>query len=460
MRRRAVMLLALAATAGALVLIPSQAIAQRGGSTRLDSAARPELAQLRERVEQRFRIIEAPNGFILVPRSESSSVRTIDVNDGRVLVDGVPLTGRELRDKLAEDADLITQLSFLDVAGRRAFLAGAAAAEPPAPGALPAPPVPLPEADREGWRETSRSRHGGARVRIGDDVRVADDEIVADDVVAVFGSALIDGGVDGDVVAVLGSVVLGPKARVQGDVTTVGGRVERASGAIVDGAINEVGFTSARIGRLVREHPARQWRWFGDTFRNPFAGTATLFGTLVRMGFIGLLAALLVAVVPGPVTRVADRAAAEPWRAGLVGLAAQLLFVPLLVVTVVVLAISIIGIPLLVLVPFGLLAVAIAMLMGFAGTGCAVGRWLGQRAGGGVSGLLASLVVGLAIIWSLTIIARFVGLAGLPVRIVLGVVLLAGFLVEYVAWTVGIGAVMLSRFGRRAAPAPVTEIPD
>jgi hypothetical protein len=62
-------------------------------------------------------------------------------------------------------------------------------------------------------------------------------------------------------------------------------------------------------------------------------------------------------------------------------------------------------------------------------------------------------------VFALTIIARFLGLAGLPVGILLGAVLAVGFFVEYVAWTVGLGGVLLSRFGRRDAPGVVPSIP-
>ena len=74
-------------------------------------------------------------------------------------------------------------------------------------------------------------------------------------------------------------------------------------------------------------------------------------------------------------------------------------------------------------------------------------------------GLLGSLVVGLAVVFALTIVARFLGLAGLPLGVLIGSVLAVGFLVEYVAWTVGLGGVLLSRLGRRDAPTPVPSIP-
>jgi hypothetical protein len=451
--------IALAFLASAAVgLDPAAALSQPAGSARAQAAARPELQQLRERAERRFQVIEVRYGMILVPKADRVRARNIDLNEGQVLVDGVPCTGRELRERLGDDADLVAQLSFLDAAGRRAFFAGA----PPAPAApaAPAPPAAAAEEPKEGgWTEVARYRHGGARVRFGGDVAVAEDEAIDDDVVAILGSARVNGRVDGNVVAVAGSIHLGPKANVRGDVTAVGGSVERADGTVVTGQINEIQIARPRFGPIMSIRPWREWHWFGDTVRNPFGGSVDLVATLVRIGLVGLLAALMVAVLPVPVQRVSDRVAAEPWRAGFVGLAAQLLFVPLLVITVVILAVSIIGIPLLLLVPFGLIAVAVALIMGFAGASCAIGRWIGQRAGSGVPGLLVSLVIGLAVVFALSVIVRFAGLAGLPVRIVLGAVLVAGFLVEYVAWTVGLGGVLLSRFGRRDAHAAVPSIP-
>jgi hypothetical protein len=436
---------------------PGAASAQPDSPAGAGAAVRPEVRQLRERAERRYKVVEVRRGMILIPTSDAARARSIDINDGQVAVDGVPLTGRELRDRLGEDADLVAQLSFLDAAGRRAFFEGPAASAAPAPAEAP---MTSPRDTRdEGWSEVARYRHGGARVRFGGDVAVAEDEAIGDDVVAILGTANIDGRVDGNVVAVGGSVRLGPKANVNGDVTAVGGSVERAATTVVSGQINEIRIAAPTFAPFANFRPWRNWHGFDGPFRNPFGGPIDLMATLVRVGLVGLLAALMIAVAPAPVRRVADRVATEPWRAGFVGLAAQLLFVPLLVITVVVLAVSIIGIPLLLLVPFGLLAAALALVMGFAGSACAIGRWAGRRAGSGVPGLLVSLVVGLAIVFALTITARFLGLAGLPMQIVLGSILAVGFLIEYVAWTVGLGGVLLSRFGRREAPAAIPSIP-
>ena len=455
--RRMIFALAIAAIAGTPWFVaPALAQADRTAGGRAD------LTPLKERTERRFQVVPLRRGLILVPKSDAARVRSIEIADGQVLVDGTPVTGRELRDRIGEDADLVGQLSFLDATARRQLFPDTPPAPgppepqvPPAAPAVPASPETQAVPSDAGWNETARYRHGGARFRLGGDVTVKAGEAVGSDVVVVLGSAHVEGRVDGDVVAVGGSVYLGPKSDVQGSVTSVGGQVARADGARVSGEINEVRVSAPAFGPVVRIGSWREWTWF----TNPFGATADLVGTLVRMSLVGLFAALLVAMVPGPVRRVADRASAEPWRAGLVGLAAQLLFVPLLVLTVVVLAVSIIGIPLLLLVPFGLVALLVGLVLGFAGAGCAVGELVGRRSSSSAQTLLVSLVVGLALIWGLTVIARIAGLTGLPVGMLVGILLFAGFLIEYLALTVGFGAVILSRFGRRGTARDTTFVP-
>jgi hypothetical protein len=286
-------------------------------------------------------------------------------------------------------------------------------------------------------------------------VWVKEGEAAGDAVVAIFGTARVDGRVDGDVVAVGGSVVLGPHADVRGNAVAVGGSVERDPGARVDGDVSEVRIGAPAFGPFVRFRPWGGWHWLAS----PFGASTDLFASLLRMSLVGLLAAMIVAVGGTPVRRVSRVIAAEPWRAAFAGLAAQVFFVPVLVITVVVLAVSIIGIPLLLLVPFGLLAAVFALFLGFTGAGCAIGDVVRRRTRSHGQNLFVSLVIGLAVVWALTVIARFVGLAGGPVRVALSVVLAAGFVIEYVAWTVGLGAVLLSRFGRKDPRGYVPPVP-
>ena len=77
------------------------------------------------------------------------------------------------------------------------------------------------------------------------------------------------------------------------------------------------------------------------------------------------------ASVEGSAHRVSD----NPVKAALVGLAAELLFVPILVLTCIVLAVTIVGIPLLFLVPFAVLFLLLVAMAGFTGTALAIGQW-------------------------------------------------------------------------------------
>jgi len=159
------------------------------------------------------------------------------------------------------------------------------------------------------------------------------------------------------------------------------------------------------------------------------------------------------------VEAVADRAAAEPLRAGLAGLLAEVLFLPLLLLTVVVLAVSIIGIPFLFLVPFAVVLAFVLMLVGFTGVSSVIGRFLSERFGIRRSPYL-SVAVGVLAVVSITLIAKLIALLG---GLVFGVVVAnslaaVGYLAEYIAWTIGIGALLLTWFAHRhrtpTAPVP------
>ena len=135
---------------------------------------------------------------------------------------------------------------------------------------------------------------------------------------------------------------------------------------------------------------------------------------------------------------------------------AEILFVPSVVALVVVLAVSIVGIPLLLLVPFAVVAAMLLMLVGFAGAAHYIGGRVAHRVGAESRGAFLSLTIGVVTIAGLTLLARVVGLAG--GRLIGAPFAMAGYLVEYLAWTIGLGALILTWHDRRhvrpAAPDP------
>jgi hypothetical protein len=174
-----------------------------------------------------------------------------------------------------------------------------------------------------------------------------------------------------------------------------------------------------------------------------------LISTVVRLGVLCLLASLVFLFGRDYVERVGVRAASEPLKAGLVGLLIQLLFVPLLVVTIIVMVITIIGIPLLMLIPFALLALAVMWLVGFAAVAQDVGRFVAGRLGWQEQNPYLVVALGVAVVLSPVLIAGLIGLGGTLLVPITWTLLLLGFFVEYIAWTVGLGAIALLRFERR-----------
>lgn len=275
---------------------------------------------------------------------------------------------------------------------------------------------------------------------------------VLGDAAVVGGSADIWGEVDGEVAAVGGNVDVHHTARVEGDVTSVGGEVEVEDGAWVGGHIEEASGPNIRIGPW--------WRWGGshwnwewdrdDTYDLGFrfwrhwwhVGAKALW-----MVLLALLSCLAILVARNPIARMERQVTAHPWKCGLVGLSASLLFWPLLFVLVVVLAISIIGIPLLFLLPFALLAIAFASLLGFVAVAGRIGEWMEERFGLRLGSPYLAVLAGIAVIGVWSLLGHLLDFGPAPLRVLAFLFWLFGMLLWMAAWLVGFGASILTRFG-------------
>ena len=139
---------------------------------------------------------------------------------------------------------------------------------------------------------------------------------------------------------------------------------------------------------------------------------------------------------------------------------AQILFFPVLVLSIILLAISIIGIPLLLAVPFALVALAIGMLIGFTAVARVIGTAAERRFGWQHDNPFIAVLIGVGIIMLVSFFASALGMAGGPLGVFALILGILGFVVQYAAWTVGLGALLLTRFGTRygwgEAPGPGT----
>lgn len=255
----------------------------------------------------------------------------------------------------------------------------------------------------------------GSVVAIGGEISVHGH--VTEDAVSIGGPVSVYGAVDGDVVSVGSRVVLGDQARVGGDVTTVGGSIRRAPGAFVGGDVTSVSIPSLRFDLRNLRRGRMPWHYMNMPW--------PLFGVMRIAQFLGVLvlSLLIVAIWPGAATAVATMAETRLGRCALIGLLALLLFVP----GIVLLAVTLIGIP---LIPVWVILYLVAGVLGYAAIALVVGDRI-LRPGSGHTSLLAKVLVG-ALVLAL-----------------LGLVPVLGPIVAILVAIVGLGAVLDTRFGTR-----------
>ncbi len=439
-----------ALTLGTLLMLsfaPTSLAQATAGSAAQEVA--PTLGELRDRIERRYQVLPIQNGIVLMPRYRTD-VQSIELANGSIGIDGEPVTGAELTERIGDDAEDITRLSFMDSMTRRVLFgigpppttgvaadteAEAAAIEDTAAEPSDEADEPVDDEDHEGATFISEE---GDQVRVGGSVTVPAGRHVDGDVVAVGGSARVDGHVDGSVVAVGGSVRLGPNAVVEGEVTSVGGTIQRSPGAVVHGAVNEVAF-----GPNIDFHP----HWVG--FAPGMGEIGGLIGTVLWIAFLAFIVALLFLLGRGPIERMEYRMATSGWKAAAIGLVAWLLLIPVLVLTTVILAISIIGIPLLLVIPFALLALKIGILLGFVAVAKYVGHEAERRFGWEHTNPYLSILVGVGFLSVLLLFGSALGLIGGPFGVFGAILTVIGIVIQFAALTIGFGLFLLTRFGTR-----------
>lgn len=441
-------------------------------------AASPEDAGLRRQIEERYEVLPVRGGLVLQPREDFRGVRTVEITGSELAVNGRSIGREELRAWMGERAEAVLRLADLDPAERlRLFDAEEPAAdaededavaaedEDGAGAVVVAPEVPEPPEPPEVPEATGRRVQRGSQTVVGSSVRIARDEI-SEDVVVLGGSADIEGRVEGDVVvfggpvdvegevtrdvtAIGGNVYLGEDSEVGGEVTAVGGQVRRDAGARVRGGINEV-----QRGFRGPSAPVWAWDWGrpdGPMF-SPVGWMASMVWPIAELLFLALLVIFLLAIARPTVERVGTRAGAEPLKSGIVGLLVGILIFPAFLIVSVLLALSIIGIPILVVLVLlfvfaGIPALLVAALVGYSGVAWRLGRWSEGRFGWRLESAVMAAIVGLLFLHVLDLVGQALDFG--PLRVFAVMFLIAAAVVQFVAWCVGFGAVVLELYDRR-----------
>ena len=328
------------------------------------------------------------------------------------------------------------------------------------------------------------AQDGGAVTRTGGTVVIGPDETIDGDLSITAGTAIVQGTVNGDLSVVGGDVLIagtvngdvdaiGGSVRITGDVSgsvsgtsgnlfvgeggQIGGNLDYASGnVVIDGTID--GDATVGAGAITLADNAvvnGDFEYDADSFdrapgaevtgqiiRNPnlvsAPGMVIPEGTFSIFGFLSnlLLGALLLLLFPVFTVGLADRVEHDPIISGGVGLL-MLIVVPL---ALVLLAITVVGIPISIL---GALLFALVLWVAYVLGSYAVGDWLLS-------------LVDTESRW----LALFVGLLAVAV---VNLVPIVGGLVSFVVLLLGLGAFTLglrrSYRGRRAEPQRVERRP-
>lgn len=202
---------------------------------------------------------------------------------------------------------------------------------------------------------------------------------------------------------------------------------------------------------------------WSDGWQSPWrhitSGIGEIFSTLVVYAILVGLGLLAVFFGRKYLEAIADTAREQTVRAGLVGLAGSFLVVPAFILGALALAISIIGIPLLlVYLPLYPVAVLVAALAGYLAIAHGAGEALAERRFTGTDWFARAnsyyyIVTGVGLLLVLYFTGSIVGMAGPWLDVLEGLLMFLAVVVTWIAFTIGFGAVLISRAGTR----PVAE---
>lgn len=197
----------------------------------------------------------------------------------------------------------------------------------------------------------------------------------------------------------------------------------------------------------------RNW---GGPFRYFWRGLTGLTWTLIMYALLFAVGIAVVFFGGRPhLEAVADTARRQMGRSFVVGLAGSFLVLPVYILGAIALAISIVGIPvLLVWVPLFPAAVILALLLGYLGSAHAAGEALAERRFYGGDWFRRGnsyyfLMTGLGLFLGLFMAAHVIEMAGPWLGFVRGLLIFVGVGVTWFAFTTGLGAVLLTRGGTR-----------
>ena len=308
----------------------------------------------------------------------------------------------------------------------------------------------------------SGDRLYGDLVVFGGSAIVESDSRVTGNVVVIGGVADIAGRVNQDLVLIGGAAQLRSSAEVDGQLVRVGGGLQKEEGARIHGG-ESGGVTIPPIPPIPPVPPVPPvGRWVDNgvnTWLNFVWHVARAIGVTI---LLALLAAFAMALWPNPMQRVGRTIKSNAGMSWVVGVLTPLAFAVVIPAFAVLSALLVIacGLGLLgfMLIAVASLALAIAWLMGWIALGQIVGDWLLRALGTRDATPAASAAVGTAAITFLWL--GLDSLNGLGWLCGLGCLAGFGWVIFAVLGPIGLGAVVLTRFGTQSYNGTTSYVPS
>ena len=290
-------------------------------------------------------------------------------------------------------------------------------------------------------------------VKMGRDIVVEEYEEVDGDVVAVGGDITVKGVVTGDVVAVGGDIFVKSTGVVEGDVVSVGGDVEKEPGALIRGERIGISFFPKNFFKPFPSAGSPFIHMFRfPPFLGGFGGLA-LFARIIKIILFLFLGIVVISIVPKNVAKVKDKIRQDFLKSGLVGFVAEILILPIFILLIV----TVIGIPVALLVEP--LLILVALILGYTGVSYFIGEKLREGTNLKPETPMMTLVIGILAVECILLLARVVGIFGHFIFPFSWILTSIGWMIWYVAVTVGFGASILSRLGTRPKEVKLAEAP-
>ncbi|MDH5588700.1 MAG: hypothetical protein OEZ65_00990 [Gemmatimonadota bacterium] len=308
------------------------------------------------------------------------------------------------------------------------------------------------------------------RLVVDEDFDLEAGETLSGTLIVVEGQVRIAGTLDGDLVVVEGNVDVPEGGHITGDLRLANAHLHTHDG-VVDGDIVDALSHDSRGEDDLRDRLRSELRreimesvnvdrrekrsFFSGIFGGVFRAVGSLVGDVLKLLILAVIGAVALAFAGPNMALVSETARAAPGRAAMVGLAGVVLMGPVWVVGIVALAVSIVGIPVMIAwIPLFPLAALAALIMGYLAVSRNVGEWLADNRFPYTEWIvranpvytMAAGLMALSLAWFAIDALYVLGGLGKVFQVLLGIV---GVAVTTAATLVGFGAVLLTRGGRQ-----------